>query len=72
MLVTPESTVMQSFGNFIYWQTMMSWLDRIVVDECQVVLDLTSAWGQRMFELERLVRFGAQQGLFNGYAAAGG
>jgi hypothetical protein len=40
---------------------MMSWLDRIVVDECHVVLDLTSAWEQKMFDLEGLVRFGAQK-----------
>ena len=61
MLVTPESAVSQSFGNFIHRQTIMGRLDRIVVDECHVVLDSTSAWRQRMFQLKNLVHFRVQR-----------
>jgi superfamily II DNA helicase RecQ len=55
-----ESAVTQSFRRFIHRQTMMDRLERIVVDECHAVIDSTSAWRQKMFELKRLVRFGVQ------------
>jgi len=40
VLVTPESAVSDSFGNFMNRQRAMGRLDRIIIDECHVVLDL--------------------------------
>lgn len=39
VLVTPESAVGEAFGQFINRQRAMGRLDRIVVDECHVILD---------------------------------
>jgi len=41
VLVTPESAVTKAFSRFIDEKKMMRQLDRIVVDECHVVLDST-------------------------------
>lgn len=41
ILVTPESAVTKAFTRFINEKKMMRQLDRIVVDECHVVLDST-------------------------------
>ena len=44
MLVTPESAVTKAFSRFIDEKLMMRQLNRIVVDECHVVLDSTAEW----------------------------
>jgi len=56
VLVTPEAAVGEAFGNFINRQRSMGRLDRIVVDECHVVLDSTEGWRSRMLGLRDLVR----------------
>ena len=56
VLVTPESAVSESFGNFINRQRAMGRLERIVIDECHVVLDSTSGWRTRMLGLRNLVK----------------
>ena len=51
VLVTPESAVGEGFGQFINRQQAIGRLDRIVVDECHVVLDLMQGWRSRMMAL---------------------
>jgi superfamily II DNA helicase RecQ len=60
VLVTPESAVSESFGNFISRQQAMGRLDRIVVDECHTVLDSKGGWRRRMLRLRDLVKTEAQ------------
>jgi superfamily II DNA helicase RecQ len=60
VLVTPESAVGDAFGNFINRQRMMGRLDRIVVDECHVVLDSVGSWRVRMLGLRKLIRMETQ------------
>ncbi|KAK3898445.1 P-loop containing nucleoside triphosphate hydrolase protein [Staphylotrichum tortipilum] len=58
VLVTPEAAVGESFGHFINRQRAMGRLDRIVVDECHVVLDSGAGggWRSRMLWLRGLVK----------------
>ena len=60
VLVTPEAAVGEAFGHFINRQRSMGRLDRIVVDECHVVLDSTEGWRSRMLGLRDLVRVETQ------------
>jgi superfamily II DNA helicase RecQ len=55
VLVAPESAVGEGFGNFMNRQRAMGRLDRIVVDECHVVLDSVDGWRTRMLGLRNLV-----------------
>jgi len=55
VLVAPESAVGEGFGNFMNRQRAMGRLDRIVVDECHVVLDSVDGWRTRMLALRNLV-----------------
>ena len=55
VLVTPESAVGEGFGNFIHRQRSTGRLDRIVVDECHVVLDSVQGWRARMLQLRQLL-----------------
>ena len=58
VLVTPEAAVRESFGHFINRQRAMGRLDRIVVDECYVVLDsrVEGGWRSRVVGLRGLVK----------------
>ncbi|KAK4096675.1 hypothetical protein N658DRAFT_562300, partial [Parathielavia hyrcaniae] len=58
VLVTPEAAVSESFGHFINRQRAMGRLDRIVVDECHVVLDSGAGggWRSRMLGLRGLIK----------------
>jgi superfamily II DNA helicase RecQ len=60
VLVTPELAVSKSFGNFINRQRAMGRLDRIVIDECHVVLDSTKGWRTKMLALRDLVKMETQ------------
>lgn len=60
VLVTPEAAVSDAFGNFINRQRMMGRLDRIVVDECHVVLDSVKSWRVRMLGLRQLMAMETQ------------
>lgn len=56
VLVVPESAVSASFESFINRQRAMGRLDRIVVDECHIVLELTGGWRSRVLRLRNLVK----------------
>ena len=56
MFVTPEAAVGEAFGHYINRQRAMGRLDRIVVDECHVVLDSLDGFRSRMLALKNLVR----------------
>ena len=58
VLVTPEAAVGESFGHFINRQRAMGRLDRIIVDECYVVLDsgARGGWRSRVLGLRGLVK----------------
>jgi len=56
MFVTPEAAVGEAFGHFINRQRLMGRLDRIVIDECHVVLDSVGGFRSRMLALRQLVR----------------
>ena len=58
VLVTPEAAVGESFGHFINRQRAIGRLDRIVVDECHVVLDsgVGGGWRSRVLGLRGLVK----------------
>ena len=60
VLVTPEAAVRASFANFINRQQADGRLDRIVIDECHVVLDSRSGWRNDILELRKLVRLETQ------------
>ncbi|KAH5044352.1 hypothetical protein HBI73_251750 [Parastagonospora nodorum] len=56
MFVTPEAAVGEAFGQYMNRQQAMGRLDRIVVDECHVVLDSLGGFRSRMLGLSRLLR----------------
>ena len=62
VLVTPEAAVGESFGHFVNRQRAMGRLDRIVVDECHIVLDSGpgGGWRSRMLGLRGLIKAEAQ------------
>ena len=60
VLVTPESAVGAAFGQFMNRQRAMGRMDRIVVDECHVVLDSTGGWRELIMRLRNLVLYEAQ------------
>jgi len=60
MMVTPESAVREAFAEFLNRQQAEGRLDRVVVDECHVVLDSRGGWRKDILELRRLVKFETQ------------
>lgn len=60
LLVTPEAAVRDAFGEFLNRQRVMGRLDRIVVDECHVVLDSVNGWRERMLQLRKLIMIETQ------------
>jgi superfamily II DNA helicase RecQ len=56
VFVTPEAAVGEMFGDFINRQRAMGRLDRIVIDECYVVLDSVDSFRGRMLALRTLLR----------------
>ncbi|KAF2812022.1 uncharacterized protein BDZ99DRAFT_383412, partial [Mytilinidion resinicola] len=55
VLVTPELAVGKAFGNFINRQQLIERLDRIIINECHVILDLVGGWRSRILALRNLV-----------------
>jgi len=55
VLVTPEAVARETFRNFVMRQRAMGRLDRIVVDECHVVLDSRVGWRKDVLRLRELV-----------------
>ena len=60
VLVTPESAVTKAFSRFINQKKMMRQLDRIVIDECHVVLESTDKWRPQMKQLVEMGEKGTQ------------
>ncbi|KAK3613495.1 hypothetical protein LTR56_027852, partial [Elasticomyces elasticus] len=60
VLVTPESAVTKAFSRFINQKKMMRQLDRIVIDECHVVLDSTEKWRPQVKQLVEMGEKGTQ------------
>lgn len=60
VLVTPESAVTKAFGRFINEKATAGLLDRIVIDECHVVLDSVHGWRPKMLQLSEIVEKGCQ------------
>jgi len=60
VLVTPESAVTKAFARFINEKKMMRQLDRIVIDECHVVLDSTKEWRPEIRKLVEMTEKGTQ------------
>ena len=56
VLVTPELAVSESFRNFINKQQAIGRLERIVIDEYYIVLDLTLGQRTRILGLRDLVK----------------
>jgi len=54
VLVTPESAVTKAFSRFIDEKRTMRRLDRIVVDECHVVLDSSRQWRPQILQLTEM------------------
>ncbi len=60
ILVTPEAAVGEAFGQFVNRQQAYGRLDRVVIDECHVVLDSRSGWRSKILELRQFVRLQTQ------------
>jgi hypothetical protein len=60
ILVTPEAAVGEAFGQFVNRQQAYGRLDRVVIDECHVVLDSRGGWRSMILELRQLVRLQTQ------------
>jgi hypothetical protein len=58
VLVTLEFAIGENFGHFINQQRAISRLNRIMVNECYIILNsgIISEWRFRMLELRKLVR----------------
>jgi superfamily II DNA helicase RecQ len=56
VLVVPELAVSAPFEAFINRQRAMGRLDRVVVDECHIVLESTKGWRTRVLKLRNLVK----------------
>jgi superfamily II DNA helicase RecQ len=55
VLVTPESALSEDFMTFLNRQRMMQRLDRIVIDECHIVLNQQADFRPEMQQLGRLI-----------------
>ncbi len=54
MLATPEAAVSTAFGRFINKKRAIKQLDRIVLDECHVVLDSDNKWRPGILKLVKI------------------
>ncbi|KAK5108236.1 hypothetical protein LTR85_005380 [Meristemomyces frigidus] len=60
VFVTPESAVSVAFGRFIDEKKAAHQLERIVVDECHMILESTPKWRPKMRELRQIATKGVQ------------
>jgi superfamily II DNA helicase RecQ len=56
MFVTPEAAVSKAFRQYINRQRAIGRLDRIVIDECHVILDLLNRFRSWLLALRNLVQ----------------
>ena len=55
VFVTPESAVTKAFGRFIETRKAAGGLDRIVIDECHMIMDASHKWRPKMLELVEMM-----------------
>jgi superfamily II DNA helicase RecQ len=55
VLVTPEAAVSSRFAHFVNRVRAMGRLERVVIDECHVVLETAGGWREKMLSLRALV-----------------
>jgi superfamily II DNA helicase RecQ len=60
VIVTPESAVTKAFGRLINSEYYSGRLERIVIDECHVVLDSINGWREKIKELKEMTEKGVQ------------
>ncbi|KAK4954095.1 hypothetical protein LTR28_006312 [Elasticomyces elasticus] len=60
VLVTPESTTTSTFQTFMNRQRALGMLDRIVVDECHVILESVDGWRPKVRALIDLAQYRVQ------------
>jgi superfamily II DNA helicase RecQ len=60
VLVTPEGAVTKAFGRFIDEKRMLQQLDRIVIDECHVLLESNATWRPDVLKLIEMTEKGTQ------------
>lgn len=60
VLVTPESAVTKAFGRFLDEKRMLCQLDRIVLDECHVLLESTEKWRPDVLKMTEMTGKGTQ------------
>jgi superfamily II DNA helicase RecQ len=56
VLVVPEVAVSAPFKSFLNRQRAMGRLDRVVIDECHIVLESTKGWRTQVLKLRNLVQ----------------
>jgi superfamily II DNA helicase RecQ len=60
ILVTPEGAVSAAFGRFIDEKRMLRQLDRIVIDECHVLMDSSESWRPDVLRLTEMTEKSTQ------------
>lgn len=55
VLVTPESAITKAFSRFLSEKASAGLLDRVVVDECHIVLDSSHTWRPKLLQLSQIV-----------------
>jgi len=60
ILATPESVVTPAFGRFIEEKKRSHQLERIVIDECHMILESTDQWRPKVRQLKEMAGRGVQ------------
>jgi superfamily II DNA helicase RecQ len=60
VLATPESTVTEAFGRFVEEKKRTYQLERIVIDECHMILESTDQWRPKVRQLKEMAGKGVQ------------
>jgi superfamily II DNA helicase RecQ len=60
LLVTPEAAVSQGFMNYLRKLQVMDRLDRIVIDECHILLNTRLDFRRKLQKLRKVVEFAVQ------------
>jgi superfamily II DNA/RNA helicase len=60
ILATPESAVTPAFGRFIEEKKRSHQLERIVIDECHMILESTDQWRPKVRQLKEMAGKGVQ------------
>jgi superfamily II DNA helicase RecQ len=60
VLVTPESATTKAFGRFVDEKRMLRQLDRIVIDECHLLMESTEKWRPQLLQMTEMTEKGTQ------------